>query len=87
MREVLRESKARKADQTSQHTLPRDRSCRTAAGGRLVAERRRHPSYALSPEVLVAEILRLFVGDQVVAYLGDVDETVQLAPYRKFRGA
>ena len=59
------------AAQTSPHTLLRGKSCRTAAGGQ---------SYVLSPEVLVAEILRLFVGDQVVVYLGDVDGTVQLAP-------
>ena len=56
---------------TSPRTLPRGRSCRTGVGGQ---------SYVLSPEVLVAEILRLFVGDCAVIDFRDVDGTVQLAP-------
>ena len=63
---------------TSPHTLPRGRSCRTGVGGRLGTACRR--SYVLPPEVLVAEILRLFVGDQVVVDFSDVDGTVELTP-------
>ena len=37
-------------------------------------------SYVPPPEVFVAQVLRLFMGDRAVVDLGDVDRAVELAP-------
>ena len=56
----------------------RDSAIHSPSGEELRQMRRNQlpRSYVLPPEILVAEVLRLFVGDGVVVYLGNVDRAV-----------